>query len=584
MKFSTLFSTAATGLALFGGAVNAGFDKNSNDNIVLYWGQASAGSEKSLGDYCDETAGDIYVVSFLDSFGTAETSLTISSCTGGTVDGSSLSHCPDVGKDIKKCQKAGKKVLLSLGGAAGSYGFSGDQDGEKFADELWDMFGGGKGDQRPFDDAVVDGFDLDIENNNQKGYSAMVKKLRQHYQSDSSKEYYVSAAPQCVFPDQNVGEALENSEIDFAFVQFYNNPCAVGKSGFNYDTWKDFAENKSPNKDIKLFLGLPGSSSAASSGYVDPDEVSKALSQIKSDSHFGGIMMWDASQAFTNQINGNSYAVSMQSILDNSDGSSSGSGSDSSGSSSDSGSPSASGSSPASSSAAASGSSPAAPGVSSPAVSAAPGGASSAAAGAGAGSPQTSIVATLTSNNVQTSTRPQQSGAANAPAAATSSAASPANAAGGAAAASGAGAAGGPMQTVTPDDASGSCSGQKGQELADCINSSNGGALNKGTQNKQVKDTSDNDSSSESSAPAASSATSSASAPQSTGDDDGSCTDGQFKCQGEQFAMCNFGEWVTFDCAAGTTCKALASGDNAVVGCTFADDQSAGGSNSTTTA
>lgn len=566
MKFSTLFSTAATGLALFGGAVNAGFDKNSNDNIVLYWGQASAGSEKSLGDYCDQTAGDIYVVSFLDSFGTSETSLTISSCKGGTVDGSSLSHCPDVGKDIKKCQQAGKKVLLSLGGAAGSYGFSGDQDGEKFADELWDMFGGGKGDQRPFDDAVVDGFDLDIENNNQKGYVAMVKKLRQHYKSDSSKEYYVSAAPQCVFPDQNVGEALENSEIDFAFVQFYNNPCAVGKSGFNYDTWKDFAENKSPNKDIKLFLGLPGSSSAASSGYVDPDEVSKALSKIESDSHFGGIMMWDASQAFTNQVNGNSYAASMQSILDNSEGSSS-DGGDSSSSS-----PSPSSSSTPSSSAGAAGSSPA---VSSPAVSGAPsGGASS------AGSPQTSVVATLTSNNVQTSTRPQQSGAGGA-AAATSSAATPANAAG---AASGAAAAGGPMQTVTPDDAKGSCNGQKGQELADCINTSKGGALNKGTQNKQVKDTG-NDESEASASSSATATSSAAAAPQSTGgDDEGSCTDGQFKCEGEKFAMCNFGKWVTFDCAAGTTCKALAAGDNAVVGCTFADDQSAGGSNSTTTA
>lgn len=464
-----------------------------------------------------------------------------------------------------------------MGGAAGSYGFSGDQDGEKFADELWDMFGGGKGDQRPFDDAVVDGFDLDIENNNQKGYTAMVKKLRQHYQSDSSKEYYVSAAPQCVFPDQNVGEALENSEIDFAFVQFYNNPCAVGKSGFNYDTWKDFAENKSPNKDIKLFLGLPGSSSAASSGYVDPDEVSKALSQIKSDSHFGGIMMWDASQAFTNQVDGNSYAVSMQSILDNSDGSSSGS--DSSGPSSSSASPSASGSAPISSAAASgsgSGSSPAAPGVSSPAVS------SGAPAGAGPGSPQTSIVATLTSNSVQTSTRPQQSGAAGAPAAAATSS-SPAGANPGAAA-SGAAAAGGPMQTVTPDDASGSCNGQKGQELADCINTSKGGALNKGTQNKQVKDTGNNDSETSAPASASASATSSAAAPQNTGgDDEGSCTDGQFKCQGEQFAMCNFGKWVTFDCAAGTTCKALASGDNAVVGCTFADDQSAGG-NSTTTA
>lgn len=553
MQFSTL--VAATGLTLLSSVVNAGanFQKSASNNLVFYWGQASAGSEKSLGEYCDETEGNIYVISFLDSFGgSGDPSLSISSCgSSGGGQGGGMAHCPDVGKDIKKCQKAGKKVMLALGGAAGSYGFDNDQQGEKMADTLWDMFGGGKGDTRPFDDAVLDGFDLDIENNNQKGYASMVKKLRQHYKSDSSKDYFVSAAPQCVYPDRNVGEALENSEIDFAFIQFYNNPCAVGKSGFNYDQWKDFAENKSPNKDIKLFLGLPGSSSAASSGYVDPDEVSKTLDKIKDDSHFGGIMMWDASQAFQNKVKGGSFAASMQSILGNSGSSGSGdSGSDDSGSSS----------SPAAGSGASSSSSVET--SSAGGVAPTPVNSNGETSAAGNQQQQTSIVATVTSKNQVTSTKPPQQQQQQ-----TSSAPSPAGAASGAAA----GGAAGAMQTVTPDDASGDCNGQKGQGLADCINKSDGKtALNKG-QSKQAKSGSDDSGKDDDSALDQDKGSSS--------DDDSGCSEGQFKCMDSKFAMCNFGKWVTFDCAAGTECKALASGDNAIVGCTYSQDP-AGGSGS----
>lgn len=111
---------------------------------------------------------------------------------------------------------------------------------------------GGSADQRPFDDAIIDGFDLDIENNNPTGYAALVTKLREYFGND---EYYISAAPQCVYPDASVGDALANSYIDFAFVQFYNNPCGVDKgSGFNWDTWKDYATNTSPNKTLKSIL------------------------------------------------------------------------------------------------------------------------------------------------------------------------------------------------------------------------------------------------------------------------------------------------------------------------------------------
>lgn len=73
--------------------------------------------------------------------------------------------------NIKTCQKKGKTILLPLGGAAGAYGFANDKDAVAFADTLWATFGGGKSESRPFGDAVVDGFDLDIEGGGSTGYA-----------------------------------------------------------------------------------------------------------------------------------------------------------------------------------------------------------------------------------------------------------------------------------------------------------------------------------------------------------------------------------------------------------------------------
>ncbi|ANB14961.1 Cts1p [Sugiyamaella lignohabitans] len=316
-----MFMKSFIALAVAISGVRAAFDINSKNNLVMYWGQSSAGSEQSLGDYCAQTAGDIYVLSFLYEFGSGTPSLNIDSCSE-TFPGSTLLHCPNIGADIKSCQQAGKKVLLSLGGAVGQYGFSSDSEAQTFAGTLWDLFGGGSSDTRPFDDAVVDGFDLDIENDSSTGYVALVNQLRQYF-SGASKDYYISTAPQCPYPDANVGDVLANADIDFAFIQFYNNYCSIGPN-FNFDTWQNFASNTSPNKNIKLFLGLPGSTSAAGSGYEQPDAVASAVASISTDSNFAGIMLWDASQGFTNQVNGVSYAQAMQNILDGQSGGNSG--------------------------------------------------------------------------------------------------------------------------------------------------------------------------------------------------------------------------------------------------------------------
>lgn len=81
-----------------------------------------------------------------------------------------MSKCPGINPGIKKCHDNGKKVLLSIGGGWPTDYYLDDSDvANYFAEFLWGAFGPqtdewvDAGKPRPFGDAYVDGFDLDIE-------------------------------------------------------------------------------------------------------------------------------------------------------------------------------------------------------------------------------------------------------------------------------------------------------------------------------------------------------------------------------------------------------------------------------------
>ncbi|CAO3689545.1 unnamed protein product [Rhizopus stolonifer] len=274
-------------------------------STVVYWGQNSRGgssTQKTLSSYCEDGS-DVIVMAFVINFknGNLPELNLANACAGSTFSGTSLLKCPSIGQDIKTCQDKGKTILLSLGGAAGSYGFSNDDDATAFADTLWDTFGNGEGDTRPFGDAIVDGFDLDIEGGGSTGYTTMVKQLRSHFKKDNSKNYYITGAPQCPYPDAMLGPALETAEFDAVFVQFYNNYCSVTSGSFNFETWDHWAKKTSKNKEVKVFLGVPGSSAAAGSGYVPFSSLKPIVQNVYSTySSFGGVVSWDASASYGN--------------------------------------------------------------------------------------------------------------------------------------------------------------------------------------------------------------------------------------------------------------------------------------------
>lgn len=62
------------------------------------------------------------------------------------------------------------------------------------------------------------------------------------------------------------------------------------------DNW---ARTTSPNKNVKVYIGAPASSTAAGSGYQSIGTLSSIAVQMrKSFPSFGGVMLWDASQAY----------------------------------------------------------------------------------------------------------------------------------------------------------------------------------------------------------------------------------------------------------------------------------------------
>lgn len=224
----TLLAMMAVTATLLSSAL-ATFDAAANTNMAVYWGQGP--NQEPLEFFCDDASIDIILIGFVNVFpdqsgGYPGTNFgnQCGSETYKNINGSSsllLSNCPGVGSNITYCQSKGKKILLSLGGAAPKdQHLDSDVTAADFATFLWEAFGPkdvSKTTPRPFGDAVVDGFDFDIESvlisgedagDLDRGYGAMVDTLRTLYDTDKSKTYYISAAPRTYL--QSLNSILSN--------------------------------------------------------------------------------------------------------------------------------------------------------------------------------------------------------------------------------------------------------------------------------------------------------------------------------------------------------------------------------------
>ena len=226
-----------------------------------------------------------------------------------------LYRCDEIGRGVNECQRLGKKVILSLGGAVGNYGFTDDAQARMFAQTTWDLFLGGKSNFRPFSTAVLDGIDLDIEGGSPTGYGAYVTRLRELMDTDKSRKWYITAAPQCVFPDAflgpGAGRALGQVPglFDLLFVQFYNNVCAGTNPDFMVQTYNRWA-----GVGPKIVVGLPATPQAGG-GHVGRGSLPGLLNRVKRTPAFGGVMLWDASYDQNSVEGGQSYGAFVKTQL-----------------------------------------------------------------------------------------------------------------------------------------------------------------------------------------------------------------------------------------------------------------------------
>ncbi|POR33100.1 Endochitinase 2 [Tolypocladium paradoxum] len=303
---------------------------------VVYWGQNGGGrvENNDLASYCTSTSGiDVLVLAFLYRFGRGSNipSGTIGQSCNISTSGQGQ-NCEALASAIAKCQAAGVKIILSLGGAAGSYSLQSQADAEAIGQYLWDSYAnsGNTAVQRPFGNKFVNGFDFDIEVNggSSQYYQYMIAKLRCNFAKDPRHTFYITGAPQCPIPEPNMGVIISSSVFDYIFIQFYNNnnytvPCALGINGnapFNYKHWTAYIAN-TPSAKAKLFIGVPASPLAANGSpggavyYATPDQLATIVNEYRSDAHFGGVMMWSAGFSDSNVNNGCTYAQEVKNIL-----------------------------------------------------------------------------------------------------------------------------------------------------------------------------------------------------------------------------------------------------------------------------
>lgn len=72
--------------------------------------------------------------------------------------------------------------------------------------------------------------------------------------------------------------------------------CVCFLFALGRDNW---ARTISPNPNVKVYVGAPASSTAAGTGYEAIGTLSSIAVQMRqSFPSFGGVMLWDASQAY----------------------------------------------------------------------------------------------------------------------------------------------------------------------------------------------------------------------------------------------------------------------------------------------
>ncbi|MCJ1415485.1 hypothetical protein MMC32_001817 [Xylographa parallela] len=314
----TIIATSATTAPTASTAPVSGksiFNATAKDNVMVYFGASPFTGIVPLSQICMDSAVDIVTLAFVNGFFEPDSggypTVDFGAASGTTnaaqmaAGANGLLWCPDLASQIEGCQNSGKMVLLSLGGSTAAYNtFANSSQAESMASMLWNLFGG---------NSTTD-VNLHNESGNSSYYAEFTGYLRSHFLSDPSKIYYLSGAPQCIYPDASLPLAAM-LDMDFIWVQFFDNtPCNVGTPGFpaSFQTWSNALN--AGGKPMFYMMALatnPGTGSAA--GYIDIGSLSDVIKNVTAQdmANFGGVGLWDGSSA----VNNTNYQDGVKSAL-----------------------------------------------------------------------------------------------------------------------------------------------------------------------------------------------------------------------------------------------------------------------------
>ncbi|XP_028777001.1 acidic endochitinase-like [Neltuma alba] len=261
--------------------------------IAVYWGQHSESGEGTLTNTCDSNLYNIVVIAYLHVSGNT-TSLDLSDhCPSG--------NCAALASQIQHCQSKGIQVFLSVEVDA-------VDDPTSLAQYLYDKFLSGK--LGPLGAVTLDGIDLAHIEDSSEPWDELVRAING---STQDEKIYISGAPHCYA--SALDSAIDTGLFDYLWVLYYGQwaECEyLGNNDFTnlLESWAKWT-SKPGLANSSVFLGLVASNepSAASSGYISPEELkSEVLPTVKESSNFGGVMLWnryyDEKTSYSTEIKG----------------------------------------------------------------------------------------------------------------------------------------------------------------------------------------------------------------------------------------------------------------------------------------
>lgn len=224
-------------------------------------------------------------------------------------------------KDIKKLQKKGQHVIISVGGAEGRIQIDSQKAANKFAKSLTKII----------EDYGFEGVDIDLEGNAVSGTKYIASALRK-VQKHFGKNFIITMAPETYYMQAGnlaakdtttayLRLAIEIKDIlTVCYPQFYNSGSmngykdtvvSPGNADFITSLCTLYIEKGGLRPD-QVAIGVPSTTQAAGSGYVSTKTLKKAVNALvkgKSSGNFKvpkkykklrGVMTWSINWDATN--------------------------------------------------------------------------------------------------------------------------------------------------------------------------------------------------------------------------------------------------------------------------------------------